>query len=75
MSDNVRSHFLLGAMGFLVLEMFSQYLPQSNPWPFVLSLAAFAWMYPMMIVAANLEIKSVEKVIDRLRQSGNVELQ
>jgi hypothetical protein len=66
---------LFAAMGFLVLAMFSQYFPQSNPWPFVLSLAAFAWMYPMMIVAANLEIKSIEKVIDRLRQSGAVELQ
>ena len=66
---------LFAAMGFLVLAMFSQYFPQSNPWPFVLPLAAFAWMYPMMIVAANLEIKSAEKVIDRLRQSGNVELQ
>ena len=75
MSDNVRSHLLLRALEFLMLGMFSQYLSRSNPWPFVLSLAAFAWMYPMTIVAANLEIKSVEKVIDRLRQSGNVELQ
>jgi len=66
---------LFAAMEFLMLGMFSQYLSRSNPWPFVLSLAAFAWMYPMMIVGANLEIKSVEKVIDRLRQSGNVELQ